>query len=409
MDKEKKWPRYYYLLLIGFGISNLGNWIYLIALNVFVWRLTQSPAAVAGIYIVGPIIRVVCGFFVGSLIDRMNKKALVVGSDIARGVFVLCMPFVDSIILIYVLIALANIASMFFGPSSMYFISTLVDDNHRLRFNSLNATLSSGAFMIGPAIGGAILAVTSISVAMWANALSFFICAFILSLIPYRKEHISQPLQQASIRTASQRIVQTIKADYQIVIDYGKKHTILRYFVIIYSIALMIAFALDSQEMTFLISVLHISEELYGLTVTIAGIGAVIGGLCATALASKFQVGTYIKVGFTLTLLSYLVFYSSPTYLISTISFVTLGFFMAFSNSGYATYYQQAVDANIMGRFSSIVNIIQSILQVIFTLLIGTLSDVFSLRFVTIIFSALGLLLSLLLWKIRNERFKHTL
>lgn len=33
-----RWPRYYLAFLIGLGVSNIGNWLYLIALNVFVWH-----------------------------------------------------------------------------------------------------------------------------------------------------------------------------------------------------------------------------------------------------------------------------------------------------------------------------------------------------------------------------------
>ncbi|WML47028.1 hypothetical protein RCG23_15645 [Neobacillus sp. PS3-34] len=44
-----------FLLISGIGISNLGNWIYLIAINLLVLKLTGSAAAVAGIYIIRPL------------------------------------------------------------------------------------------------------------------------------------------------------------------------------------------------------------------------------------------------------------------------------------------------------------------------------------------------------------------
>ena len=82
------YPKNYILLLFGFGVSNLGNWIYLIALNLAVWHLTHSPAAVAGIYVVGPIARILCSFFAGSIIDRSNKKQILIWTDIFRGIIV---------------------------------------------------------------------------------------------------------------------------------------------------------------------------------------------------------------------------------------------------------------------------------------------------------------------------------
>ena len=113
-----RWPRYYLAFLIGLGVSNIGNWLYLIALNVFVWRLTESPAAVAGIYIVGPVIRIISNVVAGSLIDRMNKKKLVILVDVSRALFIFLMPYASELWMIYLLIACTNVASTFFGPSS---------------------------------------------------------------------------------------------------------------------------------------------------------------------------------------------------------------------------------------------------------------------------------------------------
>src|SRR5690606_4907797 len=158
------YPKNYILLLFGFGVSNLGNWIYLIALNLAVWHLTHSPAAVAGIYVVGPIARILCSFFAGSIIDRSNKKQILIWTDIFRGFIVCIMPFISTIWLIYTLIFLANMASSFFGPSSTFMITKIVEEQDRKRFNAINSILSSGSFMIGPALGGAIIALSNTSI-----------------------------------------------------------------------------------------------------------------------------------------------------------------------------------------------------------------------------------------------------
>lgn len=395
MENNKKWPIFYYYLFIGIGVSNLGNWIYMIALNVFVWHLTNSAAAVAGIYIVGPFTRIICNFFVGSIIDRRNKKTIVVMADIFRGLFVCLMPFAQSVGTIYFLLIVTNIATSFFGPSSTALISSLVKTEDRLRFNSILSTLSSGAFMIGPALGGIIIKFSSISMAMWVNSFTFIICALFLQLLPY--------IATSSKIKEEKRLFQTLKEDYQLVYNYAKEIPIFSKFLLLYSIALMITFALDSQEVTFLLSILSISDDLYGITVTVAGIGAVVGGIVATAFATKYSISSYIKVGFFLTLVSYLIFYSSPSYLVAVISFITLGFFMAFSNSGYATYYQESIPVNIMGRFTSIVNLIQSALQVLFTMIIGFLADIFSLQLVTISFAMIGVIISIGICKLKIE------
>ncbi|CAM5513350.1 MFS transporter OS=Lysinibacillus sphaericus OX=1421 GN=LS41612_00625 PE=4 SV=1 [Lysinibacillus sphaericus] len=107
--------RSYGLLLGGFGFSYLGNWIYLVALNLMVWHLTYSATAVAGIFIVGPIARILTNFVAGSIIDRSNKRNIMIAMDVLRGLIVFLMPFMTSIWLVYGLLFLANVASSFFG------------------------------------------------------------------------------------------------------------------------------------------------------------------------------------------------------------------------------------------------------------------------------------------------------
>ncbi|MCY8498651.1 hypothetical protein P8917_17110 [Bacillus atrophaeus] len=50
------------LLLLGIGISNLGEWVYLIALNLIVLNMTDSTTAVAGLYIIKPIAAILTTF-----------------------------------------------------------------------------------------------------------------------------------------------------------------------------------------------------------------------------------------------------------------------------------------------------------------------------------------------------------
>ena len=381
-----KWSAGYYQLLFGLGVSQLGNWIYLIALNVYIWQLTESPAAVALLYIIGPAVRIASGFFVGSYIDRWDKKKIVVASDVARGVIVCMMPFATDVWLIYLLVVLTNLAGTFFGPSSTYLITKIVRDEDKQRFNAVHSTLNSGSFMIGPALGGAILAISSTGVAMWINGLTFFICAAVLAMLPALHSKDAAPVKVLTFNM--------IKEDWHVTLHYAKQIRLFSRFVFVYSVAMMICFSLDSQEMAFLLDHLRISETLYGITVGVTGIGAVLGGFAATYYANKWSVTSYVKVGFFLTAVCYLVFYASNTYSIAVISFTLLGVFMAFCHSGYATLYQTTIDPDVMGRFGSMINLIQGVLQISFTLIIGLLAQWFSIQFAAVLFGSLGVILT---------------
>ena len=66
---------------------------------------------------------------------------------------------------------------------------------------------------------------------------------------------------------------------------------------------LMIAFALDPQEVTFIKQNLGLSDSVYGVIVSLTGVGAIIGGIVAAALTTKISLKGYIGYGLFFTML----------------------------------------------------------------------------------------------------------
>ena len=380
----------YFYLWFGFGASKLGSWIYLIALNLSVWHLTESPAAVAGIYIIGPIARILCSFFAGSIVDRTNKRIILIACDVFRAIIVCLMPILTEIWLIYSLIFLANTAVCFANPSSTFMITKLVLSNDRLRFNAINSMLGSGSFMIGPALSGAIIAVSSTATAMWVNGFMLLFSAFMMYLLPDQDD---KSAVKSTVLTLA-----VIRNDFTTVWKFISQRKALLQFFVLYSTALMICFSLDSQEMSFLKDFHEVSDSVYGIIVGITGIGAITGGYLAARFVKKMSLVSYIGIGFTCTLLSYFTFYFSSNITIAVAAFILLGLFMAFSNAGYATFYQQTIPPEIMGRFGSSLGLIESVLQIALTLVIGLLSEIFTIQLTTSFFALIGVVIACIVY-----------
>lgn len=384
----RSWKKYS-LLFSGIGVSNLGNWIYLIALNIFILDMTKSMVAIAGIYIVGPMARILTNFWAGSVIDRKNKRQLMIITDVLRGGFILLVPFIHSIWLIYVIIFATNIAGAFFGPSSTFYISKYVDDEDKKRFNSIMSVLNTGSVCIGPAIAGFLIGISSTTWCIIMNAVSFFICAFSIYLLPDVEDENSKKRVSISLKV--------IKDDWRVVKNFMLGE---RYFTKIYVLfqgALMIAFALDSQEATYIKHDLEQSEKMYGLIVSLTGIGAIVGASASVALVRYISLQTYLGIGMFLTMIGYLLFYCSTGFWSAISAFLILGFFMSFSNAGFDTFYQKNVPLNIMGRFGGIASIFQSIVQIALTIILGGLADLFSLQIVAIIFATTSVIVAMIL------------
>lgn len=377
------------LLILGIGVSYLGNWIYLIALNVYIIDLTGSAAAVAGLYIIRPLAMLMTNLWSGSVIDRVNKRRLMIFIDIVRGLLVVCLPFLHSLWLIYFLLLLINLAGSFFGPSSQVYITKLIPESERKRVNALIGMAGNGAIMIGPAIAGVLMTTVSLAVCFYINAATFIICAFFIFLLPNVDEQNNHVRERIRLKTLIE--------DWRTIIRFSKGA---KYFISVYLLfqtTMLICVALDSQEVTFLTRDLGLSNEAYGYIVAMTGIGAIFGGLCSSLLAKKLSLKLYIGAGMLLTSIGYIVFYASSHYLTATIAFVILGFFFTFANAGYVTFFQKQVPVDIMGRFASVADLLQGIVQIGLTLLLGLLAEWFTLQEVSVVFAVISGIVSIAL------------
>jgi MFS family permease len=377
------------LMITGIGVSNLGNWLYLIALNLAILNLTGSAAAVAGLYIIRPIAVLLTNTWSGSVIDRVNKRRLMILVDVIRGAFVFIIPFLSSLWAIYAVMFVINIAAAFFGPSSSVYITKMVPAENRKRFNSIMSMTNSGAFLLGPAIAGALIMKFGTDLCIFINAVSFFICAFFIYLLPNVDKRVE----------GARSVVRwlTLVNDWKVVIRFTKSA---KYFILVYLLfqsATLIGFALDPQEVTFIKRNLLLSDQDYGLIVSITGIGALFGASLAAMLAKKLSLRLFIGAGMLLTAIGYLGFYSSFNFITATVAFVFLGFFMSFANTGYATFFQNNVPVEIMGRFASVAEMIQGIIQIGMTLLVGFFAELVSLQLVCVSFSLLSIALAIIL------------
>ncbi|MGD6874276.1 MFS transporter [Sutcliffiella horikoshii] len=377
------------LLISGIGISHLGNWIYLIALNISILNLTGSAAAVAGLFIIRPVAILITNTWSGSVIDRVNKRRLMIFIDIIRGILIFLVPFTESLILIYFLLLLSNIAGAFFGPSASVYITKLVPIENRKRFNSMMSMTSSSAFLIGPAIAGILIMYVGTALCIIINAITFIICALLIYLLPNVEESLGDVRKPIQLKTLFE--------DWNSVKNFVQNA---KYFITVYFLfqfTMLIGFALDSQEVTYIKNNLNLSDRDYGLIVSITGIGALAGAFFAAVCAKRVNLKLYIGVGMLFTSIGYIFFYSSYNFTTATFSFVFLGFFMAFANAGYATFFQNNVPLEIMGRFGSIADMFQAIVQILFTLLLGFFAEWYSLKIVCIIFSIIGIIFAFIL------------
>ncbi|EHB47917.1 MULTISPECIES: MFS transporter [Paenibacillus] len=379
------------LYIAGIGVSNLGSWIYLVAINLLVLNMTGSPAAVAGLFIIRPLATLLTNSWAGSIIDRANKRTLMIVTDVIRGGLIALIPFMTSVWGIYTIMFLISVAGAFFGPTSITYVTKLVPAEQRKTFNAWSSFASSGAALLGPAISGVLIAYTDIRISIIINAVSFFLCALAIYFLPDVDAQGSKAGKRAAMT------LKTLVQDWIAVIDFGKAAA---YFVLIYILfqsAMLLGFALDSQEATFIKQVLQLGDEDYGLLVSVAGAGYLAGSAAASFTVKWLSVRMLIGAGTLLSSAGYFVFYASNGYAMAAAGFVIFGFFSSFANAGCMTFFQNQVPIDLMGRFSSVTRLLEGIVQILLTLLLGVAADLWSLQTVCLIGAGAACAVSIIL------------
>ncbi|KML30449.1 MFS transporter [Priestia aryabhattai] len=370
-NKLLSW-KYPCLLLFGIGTSNIGDWIYLIALNVMMLDMTNSPIAVSGLYMIKPLAALCTNIWSGSLIDRMNKRKLMMFLDWMRAGIIVCLPFFSSILIIYVLVFIISMASSMFRPTSMVYITKLIPIEKRKRFNSLRSLIDSGGFLLGPAAAGALFMIGTPAFAIYANAAALVVSGMVTLLMP-----------NLDIKTEAKEnklSVNTIGEDWKVVFRFSRANRYIMTIYVLFSFLMVMATAIDSLEVSFATKVIHLSESEYGFLLSVAGAGIMIGAVVNTLLAQKLSTNFLIGAGSVGVSLGYLLYACSSSFQTMGTGFFSLSFALAFASAGFQTFYQNSIPVDMMGRVGSIYGLLESLLIIMMTFLCGMAAHIVSIQ-----------------------------
>ncbi|HZT77214.1 MAG TPA: MFS transporter [Vicinamibacterales bacterium] len=176
--------RNFRLLYIGQTISQLGDWFNAVAVYALLLDLTGSATAVAMMMIVQYLPVAIVGPIAGVVVDRVDRRRLMIGTDVLRGTLILALLLVrraDQVWIAYVVMAIVVGAQAFFEPARTATIPNVTSDEELLPANALSSATWSAMLAVGASIGGLVTALFGRNVAFVINALSFFwSAAFIL-------------------------------------------------------------------------------------------------------------------------------------------------------------------------------------------------------------------------------------
>ena len=175
-------------LWFGEIVSFLGDWFNLIASATLIGALTGSGVALGGLFVVRMLAPFLVSAFGGVLVDRYNRKTILITTDIIRGLVVLGFLFVrraEDVPLLYLLTAIQLGISGLFFPARNAIFPDVVSRQELGAANALSSSTWSTMLAIGTALGGFVAGGFGVYTAFVIDALSFFVSAWLIAQLRY--------------------------------------------------------------------------------------------------------------------------------------------------------------------------------------------------------------------------------
>jgi MFS family permease len=187
MQIARRYPRFG-RLLAALAASQLGDWLYNLALLAYVQERTHSTAWL-GLTTAARIGPLVVGGPIGGLIaDRFDRRRLMFASDVIRagimGALVLVALAGLPVALVPVLAAAATLAGIAYPPSVAAVTPRLVGADDLAAANGARGTIAPACVALGPALGAVLLLVGPPAVAFAINAVTFVVSGLLVASIP---------------------------------------------------------------------------------------------------------------------------------------------------------------------------------------------------------------------------------
>ena len=173
-------------------VSEIGDWFYTLSIYTLLLQLTGHAGSVALALVLQVLPQTLAGPTAGVVNDRVKRKYVMIGADLARFVIVLAMLLVRSrslVWLVYPLLLAETTMAAFFEPARSAVIPNIAGEGEVLVANTLSSATWSVNLLIGASVGGVVAAYLGRDAAFVLNGLSFLASAVLISGMRFAEPH----------------------------------------------------------------------------------------------------------------------------------------------------------------------------------------------------------------------------
>jgi len=355
----------------------------MVAFPWLVYESTGSTLSTGVVFALYTLPYIFFGPLAGVLIDRFNKRSVMVVADVLRAALVATVPFAasHSLFAVYVLSFAMATAAVFFEPSKLALLPDIVPPGHLMRANSLMATGENLTEILGYTLAGFTLAFVSTTTAFRIDSASFAVSAAALVLMKYRA-----PLQERGAETAS-----TLRHELREGFRFLRRHRGLFWNTIM--IVMSMAGLGAGYPLTFFlaVNVLGGGTRAFGVFEAVIAAGYLVGSIVLAAMATRIRKGHAMILGLATMGLSLAVIALANNTWQACIPLFISGVANSVVAIAVDTYLQEAVPQELRGRVFGVRFTLAQGTYALSVLIGGALAGVFDVR---VLFIVAGVLIT---------------
>jgi MFS family permease len=269
------------VLWLSESLSLIGDRLIMVALVTMVYDRTGSAGAVGLLMLLKALPALVLGSLAGTVVDRWNRKWIMVIANLLQGLLVFCLPLSPGIELVFIIYLAMSIVSQFFVPARSATIPDLVPPEALLTANSLFAISIVAAMAIGPAIGTWITEKFSLDAAFYTDAATFLIPAIAVAFLNI--PHLHRATNKASL-----------VSDLRAGLVFARSQPDVLAALTTISAAFLVIGTLSVAGVVITHEILDVESSKFGVMMSTLGLGMFFGAIVSGWLGRRF---TYVKLG----------------------------------------------------------------------------------------------------------------
>lgn len=325
----------------GQSISQLGDRIHTLAVIWLVYSWYHSGAAVGIVLIASTLPAFLISPFAGNLLDKYNRKKIMIICDFLRSVFVLLLSVLAFMGMINLTVIISftiviSIGAAFFNPGTMSIMPSIVSKDELTHANAFYQLSVNASSALGFMVGSGLIALIGVPIAFLINGLSFLLSAYYINKLNY--QHI--PL------ASENNFLKDFKEGWSVT---KKIPLIIKLFAPIIIINFFLS-ALFILIPVFAEGVFKQGSSGLGMMMSGLALGMFSGALLMSKIKIQFKMLTVLMPSMLFIGVSFFLMSMFENYYFFLVLFAFIGIFLNISNISLMALFQRIVPNEVRGK-----------------------------------------------------------